>query len=368
MKYLKIILIVLILITLFLIGQKFTGSAVEQIIVNESSQMSFDNTEEIREEFKKEFRYAEDFKLRNIYEKYYPTLGAQGIIDAVTELRPTCHDEGHDLGKIIYNNSQSIGQALRTCNNACYSGCMHGVFMEVFGTNESHQHDNNTVHDEHINLEDVEELVPEICFNDEVTDFYKPGDCAHGVGHAMMYLSGYAIEEALDACKTFDTKPMKYYCSTGAFMEYNTNQHKRDSENNSIFYPCDVNNYPAACFRYKMVHVVKQQLLLGNNILDVIDECKKLDPENRRGCFHGLGNAFISGIVSGPYSLSDICGLGTKEDEYVCIEGVVERLARYHQEDAINLCNNQTGWQKEVCDNAAQNKLYNLEKNFTLYT
>ena len=51
---------------------------------------------------------------------------------------------------------------------------------------------------------------------------YSPGDCAHGVGHALMWLADYDVQPALDACKLFVEPPLAYYCATGAYMEYVT--------------------------------------------------------------------------------------------------------------------------------------------------
>ena len=191
-------------------------------------------------------QFTADFKrlggTRKVYEKWYDHLGPEKIIELVHNVSPKCHTEGHDLGKVIFSKTKSVGVALRVCNDACYSGCMHGVFMEAFRDEQRKE--------DHVDLETLRKYIPQVCYN-EAADLYRAGDCAHGVGHAVMYLSAYNISPALEYCGLFDTEPMQYYCATGAFMEYVTVKHKRDvSTNRSLFYPCDEFKFPAACFRY----------------------------------------------------------------------------------------------------------------------
>ena len=84
-----------------------------------------------REEFTARLRSAGPNK-RPLYEQYIDVIGANGILDGIERVWPKCHDQAHDLGKVIYERVQDIGRGLRVCADQCYSGCMHGVLMEAF--------------------------------------------------------------------------------------------------------------------------------------------------------------------------------------------------------------------------------------------
>ncbi|MGI9291484.1 MAG: hypothetical protein ACR2QG_09460, partial [Gammaproteobacteria bacterium] len=48
-------------------------------------------------------RAQSNFNLRELYAEYIDVVGANGIIAALEEVDPACHDRGHDLGKVIYS-------------------------------------------------------------------------------------------------------------------------------------------------------------------------------------------------------------------------------------------------------------------------
>ena len=233
---------------------------------------------------------------------------------------------------------------------------MHGVMMEAF-----------TTADDHVSITDLKPILPEFCFDEKITSYNKPGDCAHGVGHALMFLGDYDIDRALSGCEYFDNKPIEYYCATGAYMEY-TNVFRNEG-NKSLFYPCDTYQYPAACFRYKMNPLLKR---LGEErgisaLREVITKCQELDGFHRLGCFHGFGNAHMQHIRLGVFKINDVCGFGNKDDKLACIDGAIERLAKYFPEDAPKACEDLAGEFKELCLEAAERDLYDLEKDFSLY-
>jgi hypothetical protein len=287
--------------------------------------------------------------------------------------RPTCHWEGHPLGMVIYARLRSLGPSLLTCQDGCNSGCMHGVIMEAFGeafkepfTGKPRQagagaaspYDQARTLDERIRL---------ICEEPGVARLYKKGDCSHGVGHALMTLADYEIGPAVGRCGFFESDAMQYYCATGAYMEYVTHYDGRDSQGRSLFYPCDSGDYPAACFRYKMVHVLRRHYNADGRLEELVDRCRALEGKFRLGCFHGIGNAHMGALVRGRMGLAEVCGAGSDQEQYVCIDGAMERLSKFHPEAAPRLCEELTGWRQELCRAAAGRKMYSLEKPFEYY-
>lgn len=298
---------------------------------------------------------------RPIYEEYIDIIGANGILDGIEKLSPKCHSEAHDLGKIIYARLKDIGKSLRVCADRCYTGCMHGVLMEAFA--------GVPVDEEgHVDVNALKPLMNDICFkNEQMIADYSPGECAHGIGHALMVLSGYIIPEAIELCNGYANPAMAYYCASGAYMEYVIVHDPEDAKSKSLFYPCDTYDYPGACFWHKMLPVMTRNYKENRTLDELRGDCEQLSGKFRLGCFHGLGNAHMSKIYRGKISIKEVCLHGTEEEQFVCIEGSIERMARYFEDRAVQICDQLEGKHKEVCLGAVKNKMNNVEKDLTLY-
>jgi hypothetical protein len=300
-------------------------------------------------------------ELRPLYEKYIDKIGANGILDGIEELWPKCHSQAHDLGKVIYARLGNIGLGLSVCADRCYSGCMHGVLMEAFRTLQTSTYD-------HINVRELRSVMNDVCYENKVmTAAYRPPDCAHGVGHALMFLTKYKIPKAIDACAGFSDPAMKYACVTGAYMEYVTEQHHEDKKTKSLFYPCDSHPYPTACGRYKLPLVTLDYYRQGKTLEQLIAKCLELEGKFRRGCFHGLGNAHMYFIVRKLVSINDVCHSGTEQEQMLCIDGAMERMGKYHGDRALEACEALQGGHRQLCRDAAARKMYHKDKDLTLY-
>jgi hypothetical protein len=332
-------------------------------------QVPLEKTVMKRAEFLSEFRNTNSDTARALYEKYIDVIGANGILHEIQTFMPKCHGAGHPLGMLIYHKLGKVGPALQTCQDGCNSGCMHGVLMEAFATDGPHEHSPATpVNLEHDILPALKSSIPTICSTEALTDMYNPGDCAHGVGHAVMYTVNYDILRAMEHCRLFDEYAMEYYCATGAYMEYVNTHDPVDSKKQPFFYPCDTGEYPAACFRFKMVYIFRRHYAANSEQGEIAEKCMALEGKYRLGCFHGIGNAHVGSIVRGQTSFSEICRYGTEQDQYMCIEGAVERMAKYHPEQAVQKCQKLDGWRKELClEGANRMTAYDLDKSFKYY-
>jgi hypothetical protein len=298
---------------------------------------------------------------RQLVETSLPVIGVNGVLDGIKNLWPKCHSEAHDLGKAIFARLRDISLGLRVCADECNSGCMHGVLMEAFTTiGKASPH--------HLDLTILGPALKELCQNNSVmTVSYSPGDCAHGVGHALMNTAGYVISEALRACHENENKAMEYYCATGAYMEYVTERDKQDASTRSVLYPCDQYLYPAACARYKMVHVVRRYYQGGKSTEELRTLCSSFTEPLRRGCFHGLGNAHMPIIAVGKIGIQSVClGLSPVE-EYVCIDGAIERMAKFYPLNAARVCEQLDNKNKAICIDAVSRKMYDMRKDLSMY-
>lgn len=311
---------------------------------------------ELRKLFLDDYQAA-DRNVRPIFKQYFATLGADGILDVLEQRNALCHAEAHDLGKEILIQVQELGAALQICGNRCSSGCMHGLLWQAFAgdANEAQQH---------LSLETIKPKIKSICENKAVLDTYEPGNCAHGIGHGIMVLSGYELGEALQSCKAFETKPLEYYCVSGVFMEYDS-QPSPTAKDLSQNYPCDTyKEFPSACYKYRTRHFLAKAK--GNTAV-VAEECSTLEPMQRHGCFYGLGATYFFPLAKKPERLATICKFGDAQDQAMCISGAVEYLADLQPATAQLACATLTGENAKRCAEAIRNKRYGLEKDFSLH-
>jgi hypothetical protein len=311
---------------------------------------------------------------RALYELYIGKIGVNGIGEVVHTYNPVCHSEGHELGKVVFATLGAVGPSLKLCSDICYSGCLHGVMMEAFSnTLPEHEHELGTlaIHEHHIELEDVLPQLPTLCFDKSITETSLPGDCAHGVGHALMIITDYAVEEAVEACASFANKKLEYYCASGGYMQYAQNYEVPSLDDPAILYPCDSFKYPAACFRYRLTDVRYHSPLDSESLVaELKGLCTELEDDYYSvGCMHGLGNAYMYPVSKGQISLSTVCGGGSRDEQHACIDGVMERLAKFYENTAFSICEEQEGEWKEWCLAAAERKMYSLDdsKPFELY-
>lgn len=325
-----------------------------------------------RQEFLKAFRTSKPQYRAALYEKFLPLIGANGIRREIQTAHPICHDEAHDLGRLIFAKLGDVGASLESCADACSSGCMHGVLMQFFkdsaSTGGSDPQHSAHQHSAQLTAADVAVLIPTFCESPALTRRYGPGDCAHGVGHAVMFLSDYDINDGIDLCERFPSYPLRYYCATGAYMEYRGNPRSRmDYWNHGGLYPCDKVRYPAACFRYVMTESIRWYYVQGGTLETLARQCIGFSEKYRLGCFHGMGFAHMIQVARGRRTLAEVCGFGTREDQTACLEGTMDRLGQFNPTVDAARCESLTDWRREVCQTAASRKKYDMEKSFALY-
>ncbi len=316
-----------------------------------------------KSEFGKTFRITAS-NHRNLYEMYVDRIGVNGILDVIEE--EDCHWQAHDLGKMIFSKLQDLEDSIHLCMDRCTSGCLHGVLMEMF---KGKIVPSSSVDEKysHIYLSDIEKEMKALCSSDDITSVYSLGTCVHGMGHAIMSLSGYDINESMKLCNRFGTRPQAYYCATGAFMEYEFVSGHSDIKK-SLHYPCDtLEEFPAACYRYKMLYTATSMLGDGKGMEDIAGECMRMPGMYRLGCFHGMGFFLLDMVSDSPQEIKVICSFGNDDDRKMCIEGVVEKLADYNQSKAFESCGYLEGADREVCIEAADGKMYRMDKDFSLY-
>ncbi len=321
-------------------------------------QVPLEQTTVLRAEFEVALKVQQGDDLRALYTAWIDRIGANGIIATLKRVEPSCHGRGHDLGKVIYEKAGEIRRALATCEGVCNSGCMHGVFrqaMSGIADPAGGQDAGPTA---------LAARVESAC---AANGEYSIGDCIHGLGHAFMYMANYDVNAAMAYCDELRTYAKSYYCATGAYMELANNPPSGYLAGKSIYFPCDQSPYPAACFRYRFPVSLKDFYDGGGTLDQLTRGCLALELPYRLGCFHGVGNGHVQILMRSPQSLAEICRGGDHDDQTVCIEGAIERMARYAGDAAASACASVDDWRRSVCEESRERGLYAMDRSFALY-
>jgi hypothetical protein len=300
----------------------------------------------LRQQFLAEYRAAAVDGRRKVLEAWIPKLGIPGILDALETGFPSCHDHAHELGKAAYAATKDMPAVLQACQTRCVSGCMHGVLMEAFTERPGN----------------LQERIATLCDGAEFRQIHKKGDCVHGVGHGAAYVSDYDVPKALKLCEAVGERAYQYYCASGAYMQlFMTYQRQISARTDQ--YPCDeATQFAAACYRYKVFFMLAQAARRGEGIESVIKECLALPARVQPACFHGIGHASVGLVAQTPAKVHDVCERGPEPAQWLCIQGIVEKLAELDELAAQRVCAQLRGRNADVCQEATRNKLYGTRK------
>lgn len=316
------------------------------------------NEDKFRYEFENR-RQVTFENFQDIYEKYKDALTLSQLLSIIDE-DPYCHSEGHDLGKLIHTQTGSIEESFSICKDRCSDGCYHGVLMAAFDDVVKDSGDGHT--HIHVNSTQLAPYIKEVCAKDYIGEGFNPTHCAHGVGHALTFISFYDLNDATDLCLLFEDARHEYYCLTGVFMEFTTRFPVAN-----LHSPCDQlpDEYAVACYRYR----VSGMLNTLGSVEPVAAECQTLSGRRRLGCFHGLGYAKTSQIANDPKSLARTCSYGNQTERKMCIDGPLGWLSEQNEKISREACAYfEEKDLREYCLDLVQQKKYPLERpDFDLF-
>ncbi len=329
----------------------------------------------LRSQLAKEYR-SPNYDEKIFFAKYVELVRPEAILGFLEAEEATCHPQAHELGRAIFRKYKDINEALKICGNGCTNACMHGAIGEAFsddsnpieGDSGAPLQTHGDAHHQHHATASTDKLVEKMepfCHEGEMERRHKRGNCAHAMGHALMLKTDHDIGASITGCSQFNEPGMDYYCATGVYMQYMDNvtsngSRQADTERWGSNYPCNTfTAYPAACYRY-IVNEVKEEQGLGLEHLVVL--CGQLPDETRAGCFHGLGATYAPIIKTYPGLLKVVCSAGNNNEQALCIEGAVEKLADFNEQWAITACKMLDRENKDICLAAAHGKMYRLDK------
>jgi hypothetical protein len=300
----------------------------------------------LRARFLAEYEPVPPDRRRAVLASYVGSLGVAGILDALEARYPNCHDHAHELGKAAYALTRDMPAVLQACSTRCVSGCMHGVLMEAFTEKP----------------ETLRARVATLCDEPAMRRIHKRGDCVHGVGHGVAYVTGYDMKRALTLCEAVGERAYQYYCASGAYMQFFMTFEPKIATR-ADHYPCDeASRFAAACYRYEVFFIAARLSRQGKGLPAIVAECLALPSRVQPACFHGLGHASVGLVAASPARIREVCEHGAEAARWLCIQGVVEKLAELDQPLATRVCAELQGGSADVCREAARNKLYATRK------
>jgi hypothetical protein len=157
----------------------------------------------LRSRFLSDYLSAPTTEKRAVFKRYLSSLGADGILDML-EMNPLCHTEAHDLGKEVFARLRALAPAMQVCANRCTSGCFHGILTQAFLGGAGAEDPSR-----HLTLEEMKPKVNALCSNPALANAFEAGNCAHGVGHAILIMSGYDLGAAARSRATRVSHPLR---------------------------------------------------------------------------------------------------------------------------------------------------------------
>lgn len=139
------------------------------------------------------------------------TVSALRLIEAQIQREKNfdvqCHEVMHEIGHAGAHEFKTLGDAFVKGTDLCQNGYYHGVVEEFLRDRE------------------LTEISPKelrgYCDAARFASSTEPAlNCAHGLGHALVYMTARDLPKALVRCVDLGTDEERGECAAGAFMQY----------------------------------------------------------------------------------------------------------------------------------------------------
>lgn len=229
-----------------------------------------------------------------------------------------CHSMTHYIGRNLYESKKNIPDAYLSCNSSCWGGCYHGVL-------EAYLHDKD--YDIEKESETIKNEVLVMCETQRNNKYPKIlYECMHGIGHAVMFVTGMNIKKSLDYCDVIEKMDERHACFGGVFMEFSSSStessHGLSVPDEDPLYPCSVlpEKYLSVCYQYQSSLFMFRE---NANWDLVIDDCEKVPEKYQSGCFLFIGSNQAGFTTDINFAFS-VCDKVSKEDMRTeCIRGII---------------------------------------------
>lgn len=224
---------------------------------------------------------------------------------------PSKHDLSHKLGEIAIKELGLDG--FGRCDTFLNFGCFHGAALAA------------------IRFHGEQPLLGEGLWEACRRSSPFPGNCLHGLGHAIMVIKQYNLLKAYEECERFLNSDESFWCQDGVTME-NITRSMIDSESEPYgsdedpYYPCNSipQKYEAVCVRN---HIGFLQRNFGFNLEEMVAFCLSFKEEQtRQECISMIGSQDAEVLYDDPEAVIEHC---RKSGAYFrfCIFGAVTNFS-----------------------------------------
>ncbi|HEY0221166.1 MAG TPA: hypothetical protein VGC58_03015 [Candidatus Paceibacterota bacterium] len=277
------------------------------------------------------------------------------IIDSIEDLENTsaalseCHELMHYIGRDSYEKTQSVKDLYGRGSSVCHSGFYHGVIEGYF--------EKEKISLVEIDERKISEKIKTVCGIQQdysVPRFY--GECLHGIGHAMMYITDSNLPKSINLCDALPKVEEREICYGGAFMEnsfgINSKDHKsKYLKDEDLLYPCNSldSKYQKSCYTYQTFYFAE---ITNWELKETLKKCY-IVPENfRENCFTTVGSLEIQkrNTNSQNYEVCDL--ISEREFREKCVQGVIDGMGgRYvnSPEKMLKFCHDTSIGDKNIC-------------------
>lgn len=230
---------------------------------------------------------------------------------AYTDMRVHCHPLVHAVGRETFRLRGTIHEAFAACDGTCHSGCYHGAVERFLGGSVGG----------HVSQADLERKANAVC--SAPAPKYVRFQCLHGLGHALLYFSGYQLDTALGVCESFGDRFSQHACYGGVFMENITAAafSRRDVSRTDYHYPCSRLDpkYRSDCYLMQTTRMGEMGLWTAGFFV----ECAKAG-RFRNECMMSIGRDLSNDVREGDTEwAAGQCEWRPAGDRRACIRGAI---------------------------------------------
>lgn len=248
-----------------------------------------------------------------------------------------CHPLMHTLGHAAFETFGSFAAAQSSRGELCNSGYLHGLIESGF-----------------IGAEDIGGTARSICSGLTGTRFVE-WQCAHGVGHGLMYATRRDVPKSIDYCGTLQSDFTRQACVNGLFMEFFiliSHDGRTDDGRREAVLKSSCSDWPEAvrsdCYFYAPTAFLA---LWPNKYSAAADNCYKSKQDYIDSCISGLGMQIMKDNVSRPEIAAGFCGTVRSTYRSDCLDGAIGLYINHHASSsaAEPLCDSAFSGYKDLC-------------------
>lgn len=219
----------------------------------------------------------------------------------------SCHGLVHHIGHEVYKKYGDFAEAMKSQDDVCGSGFLHGVIESHFAT-----------------VADVQAEMNTIC--NAYTTTHTQAKCYHGVGHGIMFYTNNDLPKSVAYCGQYTEKEATIRCAEGVFMEnFNTETDAHASLYLNAENPAEVcvnqpGAFKAACYFYAPLHYLSIHV---DAYADALSWCLEQKAGYTNICAMGVGSRAIKQHIADPVFVESVCAAGTAEQMRWCLDGMV---------------------------------------------